>query len=525
MGRIGAPRRTLRRLPDRVRLPDVAARPRVGISLGRQARYIQQAAYLAWRAAAGAQPDPVPVARRAGDRCAGAGSSLLGLAVGPALRQRPPKPAMRGVPSSRSWSISGRAARSARFWGQIRPGTGVRTVTVLRLRPGQNVFRRLATVQTDARGYWTRRLPVQRRAKYRFSWEEAGRHRGATRRPGGCRASSTSPPTRRGAGTLRGRERRSRTSTRRATRSPTPREAERMGRWRALGARSKADHVVDAVRPRRPAAAHARRDRLRRRGAAGRARRARAGATCSTASSSRRPPPRSRASAASRGASRCSTALDVPAEDGAYDLAILSHVLEHVPEPMSLLREAARVAPAVLLEVPLEDNRSARREEKREEAARIGHIQFFDRAAVHALVRVRRAAVAAELTDPLPYAHHAFFAETRGERATAAVKTTVRRARGAPCRGWPRRRSPSTTPAWRAAMPDLRLALAVAFSRRSRRPPTRPPTPLAASRGSPAGSRTSATSTPPIRPCGRWGSGARGRRAAAWCGSSCPGAM
>jgi SAM-dependent methyltransferase len=120
--------------------------------------------------------------------------------------------------------------------------------------------------------------------------------------------------------------------------------------------------------------------------------------------------------------------LDVPAEDGAYDLAVLSHVLEHVPEPMSLLREAMRVAPAVLIEVPLEDNRSARRDDKRAEAARIGHIQFFDRSAVHALVRVAGLRIAAELSDPLPYAHHAFFAETRGGRATAALKAGVRRA-------------------------------------------------------------------------------------------------
>ena len=119
---------------------------------------------------------------------------------------------------------------------------------------------------------------------------------------------------------------------------------------------------------------------------------------------------------------------EVPAADGAYDLAVLSHVLEHVPEPMSLLREAARVAPAVLVEVPLEDNRSARRDEKREEAARIGHIQFFDRDAVHALVRVAGLTVTAELSDPLPYAHHAFFAATRGERATAALKAGVRTA-------------------------------------------------------------------------------------------------
>jgi hypothetical protein len=102
-------------------------------------------------------------------------------------------------------------------------------------------------------------------------------------------------------------------------------------------------------------------------------------------------------------------------------------VLEHVPEPMLLLREAARVAPAVLIEVPLEDNRSARRDEKRAEAARIGHIQFFDRKAIHALVRVAGLRIAAEISDPLPYAHHAFFADTRGARAAAAAKTAVRR--------------------------------------------------------------------------------------------------
>jgi hypothetical protein len=82
----------------------------------------------------------------------------------------------------------------------------------------------------------------------------------------------------------------------------------------------------------------------------------------------------------------------------------------------------------VLVEVPLEDNRSARRDEKRAEAARIGHVQFFKRADVLTLLRVAGLSVAAELSDPLPYAHHAFFAGTRGEQATAALKTGVRHA-------------------------------------------------------------------------------------------------
>jgi hypothetical protein len=107
---------------------------------------------------------------------------------------------------------------------------------------------------------------------------------------------------------------------------------------------------------------------------------------------------------------------------------VLSHVLEHVEHPAPLLREAARVAPAVLVEVPLESNRSAARESKRAEAARIGHLQFLDRAAVRALVAGTGLAIAAELSDPLPYAHHAFFATSRPGRARAALKACARRA-------------------------------------------------------------------------------------------------
>ena len=119
---------------------------------------------------------------------------------------------------------------------------------------------------------------------------------------------------------------------------------------------------------------------------------------------------------------------EVPAEDGAYDLAILSHVLEHVPVPGPLLAEAARVAHEVIVEVPLEDNRSAARPAKREEAARIGHLHAFSRADVRELVAGAGLERQAELTDPLGYAHHAFFAEGLAARAGAAAKWAVRSA-------------------------------------------------------------------------------------------------
>jgi SAM-dependent methyltransferase len=68
----------------------------------------------------------------------------------------------------------------------------------------------------------------------------------------------------------------------------------------------------------------------------------------------------------------------VPYADGAFDLAILSHVVEHVEHPRLLLREAARVARRIYIEVPLEHFRLNRRLCGDFVLDSTGHINFFD---------------------------------------------------------------------------------------------------------------------------------------------------
>jgi len=118
----------------------------------------------------------------------------------------------------------------------------------------------------------------------------------------------------------------------------------------------------------------------------------------------------------------------LPVPDRAYDLGVLSHVLEHVPEPAALLTEVARASRAVVVEVPLEANRAASRPAAEAARHEIGHLHRFSRAAVHRLVAAAGLRVEAEIADPLPRAVHLYFARSAGERARALAKAGVRRA-------------------------------------------------------------------------------------------------
>jgi SAM-dependent methyltransferase len=118
--------------------------------------------------------------------------------------------------------------------------------------------------------------------------------------------------------------------------------------------------------------------------------------------------------------------LHLRAPDGAYELGILSHVLEHVPDPSALLAEVARACRAVVVEVPLEANWSARRRGKREHAAEVGHLQRLSRAAAQEMVARAGLVIACELEDPLPLEVHRFFAAKRSARITATCKWALR---------------------------------------------------------------------------------------------------
>jgi ubiquinone/menaquinone biosynthesis C-methylase UbiE len=81
--------------------------------------------------------------------------------------------------------------------------------------------------------------------------------------------------------------------------------------------------------------------------------------------------------------------LHIPYDDNQFDLAVLSHVVEHLVDPVPVIREVARVARYVAVEVPLEDNLYTRikvhlfRSRYRKD---LGHVQWFNRRSFRSLL-------------------------------------------------------------------------------------------------------------------------------------------
>jgi SAM-dependent methyltransferase len=68
----------------------------------------------------------------------------------------------------------------------------------------------------------------------------------------------------------------------------------------------------------------------------------------------------------------------IPADDNAFDLAVLSHVVEHVEHPRKLLYETRRVSRYACVEVPLEHRSLRATLGTAWQPDKTGHINFFD---------------------------------------------------------------------------------------------------------------------------------------------------
>lgn len=91
---------------------------------------------------------------------------------------------------------------------------------------------------------------------------------------------------------------------------------------------------------------------------------------------------------------------NIPYSDGEFDLAILSHVIEHVEYTRKILYEASRVAKYVFVEVPLEDNM---RQEKSFVFSEKGHINFYSPKTIKKLMQTCNLEVLSSVTTNSSY--------------------------------------------------------------------------------------------------------------------------
>jgi ubiquinone/menaquinone biosynthesis C-methylase UbiE len=91
----------------------------------------------------------------------------------------------------------------------------------------------------------------------------------------------------------------------------------------------------------------------------------------------------------------------LPYADGMFDLALLSHVVEHVEYPRKILYEAMRVANYIFLEVPLEENIRLASDFS---FTKVGHINFFTKKSIRRLVQSVGLIVLSQLVSNPPYA-------------------------------------------------------------------------------------------------------------------------
>jgi hypothetical protein len=137
--------------------------PYAGISLARQSRWLQDAAYVAWRTPRVAALNQFRLSD--GGIRGSAPVAFREFQSGLFFAGGKPKP------SSRTFANPIVVRPRGLIWGQARPG-GAHVVAVERRAPGAKAFRLVATVRTDARGYFQKRV-ARRTGVYRFRWADA----------------------------------------------------------------------------------------------------------------------------------------------------------------------------------------------------------------------------------------------------------------------------------------------------------------------------------------------------------------
>jgi SAM-dependent methyltransferase len=86
---------------------------------------------------------------------------------------------------------------------------------------------------------------------------------------------------------------------------------------------------------------------------------------------------------------------NIPYENAVFDLAILSHVIEHVEYPRRLLYEAKRVAKYVIVEVPCEDTLRLQRDFV---FNKVGHINYYSPRSIRSLIQTCNLKVIKQVT-------------------------------------------------------------------------------------------------------------------------------